>query len=539
MTSPSRVTLVASAVDCDAARALVAQLPWGVVLERVLVVDARPTPSASDSSSPLLPDAGITGPLASRLEVLRCPGGNPVGARNVGWRAATTPWVAFLGEDARPAPGWLEALAEDLHAAEQEAGDAPNRGAVRGPGDPVVAVHGRVEVEPPSGRRPTERERRFVDRARAPWAATDAAYRRDVLAATGGLDERFATLDHAHLELDLRAAAFGRVRQGDRVVRREPPPGSSWPAVAERDRASDVLLRCLHGPGARPRDGPRATGMPWQVLTGALASVTCVAAAAEAVRRSMGVDRRRSGRVAVVGAAAWAASTTRLALVRLAPGPRTPREVLGILLTTPVQPLSATRWWLHGRRTARGATRWQPPPPAAVLIDRAVLDSTEEAAPSETGSSERAGGSPHAPAVQSLRDAGVRVGVFAVEEGVATGTVSATEVDAGNAALERSLGGVDARAVCPHGPTDGCRCRPPRPGLLQVLAQRLQADPADCAVVSDRAAPLRAAVATAARGLLCASDRTPGEEVGAAVERSDSLVDVVDRLLAGPPGNRS
>lgn len=55
-------------------------------------------------------DDGSTIPVSARapnVRVIRVAPQGPASARNTGWRAARTPWVAFLDSDCMPAPGWL------------------------------------------------------------------------------------------------------------------------------------------------------------------------------------------------------------------------------------------------------------------------------------------------------------------------------------------------------------------------------------------------------------------------------------------------
>src|SRR3954452_13771216 len=60
--------------------------------DEVVVVDDRP-----DAAEPLaLPPVGLD------LRIVRSGGRGPAAARNVGWRAASSPWVAFLDDDVVP-----------------------------------------------------------------------------------------------------------------------------------------------------------------------------------------------------------------------------------------------------------------------------------------------------------------------------------------------------------------------------------------------------------------------------------------------------
>ncbi len=64
----------------------------------------------------------------------------PAAARNLGWRACTSEWVAFLDDDVVPDPDWAERLAADLSSA----------------GADVAATQGRLDVPCPlTAARPT------------------------------------------------------------------------------------------------------------------------------------------------------------------------------------------------------------------------------------------------------------------------------------------------------------------------------------------------------------------------------------------------
>lgn len=71
----------------------------------VLIIDNCST----DGTGEALRQQQANGPL--RFELLRTTvnGGGPAGARNLGWRTARAPIVAFIDDDARPDSKWLEA----------------------------------------------------------------------------------------------------------------------------------------------------------------------------------------------------------------------------------------------------------------------------------------------------------------------------------------------------------------------------------------------------------------------------------------------
>ncbi len=96
----------------------------------------------------------------------------PAVARNIGWRAARGPLIAFTDDDCRPQPDWLAAG----HAAFQ--------------GTDLAGAWGRIIVPLPDV--PTDYERNTAGLERAPCATANCFYRKAALEAVGGFDERFA-----------------------------------------------------------------------------------------------------------------------------------------------------------------------------------------------------------------------------------------------------------------------------------------------------------------------------------------------------------
>ena len=201
-------------------------------------------------------------------------GRGPGAARNVGWRAAHTSWIAFLDDDVVPEPSWRQLLAADLDAAGDAAGS-----------------QGRVVVPLPVGRRPTDRERDVGGLGRARWATADMAYRRAALEQVGGFDERFprAYREDADLALRLRRAG-GRLTTGRRVVA-HPVRHAPWHVSIGRQagNADDMLMRRLHGRRwRRDADAGRGRATRHVVGTGVL-----VLAAGGLLGRSPRLPRRR------------------------------------------------------------------------------------------------------------------------------------------------------------------------------------------------------------------------------------------------------
>ncbi|MDP9419892.1 MAG: HAD-IIIA family hydrolase, partial [Actinomycetota bacterium] len=96
-------------------------------------------------------------------------------------------------------------------------------------------------------------------------------------------------------------------------------------------------------------------------------------------------------------------------------------------------------------------------------------------------------------ALQRLRAAGLPIAVISNQSGVARGLLSPTEVDAVNLRVAELLGPFAGFWVCPHGPTDGCACRKPAPGLVLAAAAALGVAPGACAVIGDIGADVEAA----------------------------------------------
>jgi GT2 family glycosyltransferase len=150
----------------------------------------------------------------------------PAAARNLGWRRATAPVVAFTDDDCVPDPDWLA------------------RGVAALAGRPRVVV-GRTY--PPAD------QRAWVDRpfARvmevgdARFAETcNVFYRRADLAAVGGFDERFRRPSGEDTDLLLRMVSAGAepVFAADAGVAHDVRPGGLRPALAEATRWADLPL---------------------------------------------------------------------------------------------------------------------------------------------------------------------------------------------------------------------------------------------------------------------------------------------------------
>ncbi|MFF8990239.1 glycosyltransferase family 2 protein [Streptomyces sp. NPDC014983] len=291
----------------------------------VIVVDDRP---GTEGVLPLT----AAGPLLDRVRILRTGGKGPAAARNAGWRTVETPWTVFLDDGVQVLPDWSRRLAEDLRRA----------------GEGIGGIQGQLRVPLPPDRRPTDWERTTKGMENAAWATADMAYRTAALTRVGGFDERFPHVfrEDADLALRVRRAGWFLVR-GRRVTRHPVRPAHWWASLpAQRGNADDVLMNRLHGRDWWARaQAPRGRLPRHLLVTGAgLAGAGCALAGRP--------------RAAAVCAGLWTLGTTEFALARILPGPRTAREIAGVLATSALIPPLAVRHWLRGMVRHRHARPW-------------------------------------------------------------------------------------------------------------------------------------------------------------------------------------
>jgi HAD superfamily hydrolase (TIGR01662 family) len=447
--------------------------------------------------------------LDARIEVLRAGGRGPAAARNTGWRASRADWVVFLDDDVVPGSDWLASLERDL------AGLPPD----------VAASQGRVRVPLPPDRRPTDWERNVKALELAPWVTADLAVRRDALAAVNGFDERFrrAYREDADLALRLTDAGYRLVRGRRTVTHPVRPEGPLVSVRLQAGNADDALMDALHGHDWRDRVGAARGRRPIHLATSALGAGGILLLPV----------RRRAGILALAG---WLAGTLEFAWRRIAPGPRSAREITAMVVTSFVIPPVASFQWLVGQVRARRLLTTAAQAngkPRAVLLDR---DGTLIVDVPYNGDPDRVMPMPGArAALDRLRDAGVALAVISNQSGVARGLITPDDVDRVATRVENLLGPLGAWMVCTHGPDDGCHCRKPAPGLILQAAETLGVDPADCVVIGDIGADVEAAKAAGARAILVPTKATRREEVEAAPEVARDLQRAVDLVLGSSP----
>jgi len=461
--------------------------------ERIWLVDDRPAPSTAS----LRPHEVRKGAV---IEVLRSGGRGPAAARNVGWRASSADWIAFLDDDVVPPGAWTRALAADLDAA----------------GD-LAGVQGRIVVPLPTDRRPTDWERNVKGLEQARWATADMAYRRAALQQVGGFDERFRRNYREDADLGLRIVDAGwTIARGRRTVVH--PVGGAGPWIslrAQAGNADDALMRAIHGPSWRIHAGAPKGRLRHHALTAGAALLSLAA---------QGAGARRTAKAA---GAVWAAATIELAAHRIVPGPKTPREIATMVATSALMPFAATGQWLRGELRARRAAGAKP---AAVLLDRddtLIVDVPYNGDPAKVepmpGARE---------ALQKLRHAGIPTAVISNQSGIGRGLLTEAQVHAVNAQVDALLGPLDAWLFCPHAPEERCDCRKPAPGLVHRAAERLGVAPERCVVIGDIGADVEAARAAGAQAVLVPTPRTRPDEVAAASLVAPDLPTAIRMVLA-------
>ena len=165
--------------------------------EQTLARDRFEVVVAHDSGAPEVEELLRSHPLA-RAGVLRHvrlpPFPGPARNRNASWRMATAPLVAFIDDDCRPAPDWLEAA---LDAATRTPGAVVQGRTLPDPDEQVHLVaspHTLTQrIEPPT-----------------PWAETcNIVYPRAVLEREGGFDEGAGLVAGEDTDLGWRARGSG------------------------------------------------------------------------------------------------------------------------------------------------------------------------------------------------------------------------------------------------------------------------------------------------------------------------------------------
>ncbi|MCD0444064.1 glycosyltransferase [Glycomyces sp. A-F 0318] len=466
----------------------------GPAPERLIVVDDRPRPGHLD-----LP------PLPFPHEVLRSHGKGPGAARNLGWRAAETEWVAFLDEDAIPSRSWFADLAADL------AGLGPRDAASRGRTAPSRAI----------GRRPAAEERAVELHEGARWDTGDLAVRRDALQAVGGFDERFRRPFREHVDLCLRLADAGwHVEEGARSCEHPARPRPFLATVRDQAGNTDnALMRAKHGLDWRDRSGEEPSPFGHHLATTALGAAALYGT----------IRRQRWGKAA---ASAWVARTGHLVAERAESGTASPVELADMALSSVLIPPVALFWNVAGTVRHRRVRR-----PEAVLF---VRDGTLIAAgdgQADVGVTPMPGAEA---AIARLRAAGVPFGLVAPCNGARPGPDGTDEVERRVSELLGPFGTLrtGADTADPNAgigtATDADTAAEAE--LVTEAAADLGARPKRSVLIGHTGADVEAALAAGARAILVPTEQTEPAAIAAARRRASvarDLCEAVDLALDG------
>lgn len=240
----------------------------------------------------------------------------PAAARNVGWRAARGWLVAFTDDDCVPTPDWLQA---GLDAC----------------ADGVGGAWGRIVVPlPPT---PTDYERNEAGLERGEFATANCFYRRAVLDAVGGFDERFRTAWREDSDLFFSVLECGAplVRAPDAVVVHPVRP-APWGVSVRLQRKSMYNALLYRNHPALYRHYIQAAP-PWHYYRIVVALVVALGGI---------VTQRRHW--AVGAGSVWLVLTGRFCAQRLQGTSRAPTHVAEMIVTSIVIPPLSIWWRLRG-----------------------------------------------------------------------------------------------------------------------------------------------------------------------------------------------
>ncbi len=154
----------------------------------------------------------------------------PAAARNIGWRAARAPIIAFTDDDTVPDAGWLAAGAGALERDSE-----------------LVAVTGQVIVPLPPA--PTDYQRNEAGLETAAFVTANCFCRRAILDTLGGFDERFTSAWREDSDLHFRLLEHGfKLRKVPEAIVIHPVRPAPWGVSLRMQRKSqfDALLYKKH-----------------------------------------------------------------------------------------------------------------------------------------------------------------------------------------------------------------------------------------------------------------------------------------------------
>lgn len=108
-------------------------------------------------------------------------------------------------------------------------------------------------------------------------------------------------------------------------------------------------------------------------------------------------------------------------------------------------------------------------------------------------------------ALGRLRASRIPIAVVSNQSGVARGMITVEQVEAVNRRIDGLLGPFEAWLYCPHGSSDDCECRKPKPKMILDAAKMMGVDPACCVMIGDKRSDVEAARNAGARSIFVES----------------------------------
>jgi cellulose synthase/poly-beta-1,6-N-acetylglucosamine synthase-like glycosyltransferase len=276
-------------------------------------VETRPTSRSRHTRRSALPTLRST-PMVRYMPVLSR--GGPAAARNLGWRAAQGEIIAFTDDDCVPSPGWLKA-------------------GVAAFADGVAGVYGKLSMPLPPD--PTDYERNAAYLEHSEFVTANCLYRRDVLAASGGFDERFTAAWREDSDLFFALLEQGcRLEYAPDAVVLHPVRPAPWGISLSQQRKNrfNALLYKKHPALYRQRV---QASPPWRYY-GIIATLLVALAGAWAGQ----------GAVVLGALGVWALLTALFCAQRLQHTSHAPHHIVEMIVTSILIPPIAIFWRLAG-----------------------------------------------------------------------------------------------------------------------------------------------------------------------------------------------
>lgn len=241
----------------------------------------------------------------------------PAAARNIGWRLARAPVVAFTDDDCIPQASWLLSGMEALR-------------------DGAAGAWGHVIV--PLGPEPTDYELDAAGLEHSPFATACCFYRREALEAVGGFDERFtlACREDSDLHFSMLERGMRLVRAPATAVVIHPVCAAPWGVSLRQQKKKqfEALLYRKHPLLYRSQIRTRPIWSHYAMV------VAGGATAAALMFNFTGASTAALG--------AWSFLTARLCARRLEGASRRPSHLAEMAVTSPIIPPLSIFWRLVG-----------------------------------------------------------------------------------------------------------------------------------------------------------------------------------------------